>query len=152
MRLDMGNMPQPDCLLFIAPEYGGHAQIDEDDYINGGPDLVAEVAASSVQVDMNGKLERFERNGVREYIVWRVLDREIDWLVFREARVEKLAPADDGILRSTIFPGLWLDPDALVRDDCVALMDVLQHGWNHPNMPRSKPRCSGPKSNRRVDR
>ena len=115
VRLDLGNMPQPDCLLFISPEYGGQARVDEDDYVNGGPDLVAEVAASSAHYDVNDKLERYLRNGVREYLVWRVLDRQIDWFVLREGRFVKLSPADDGILRSTIFPGLWLDPDALLQ-------------------------------------
>jgi Uma2 family endonuclease len=132
VRLDLGNMPQPDCLLFISPEYGGQAKVDEDDYVNGGPDLVAEVAASSVHYDVNAKLDRYQRHGVREYLVWRVLDREIDWFVLREGRFEKLSPADDGILRSTIFPGLWLDPAALLRDDLSTLLDVLQRGLASP--------------------
>jgi Uma2 family endonuclease len=132
VRLDMGNMPQPDCLLFISPEFGGQAKVDEDDYVNSGPDLVAEVAASSVQYDVNDKLERYRRHGVREYLVWRVLDREIDWFVLREGRFEKLPPADDGILRSTIFPGLWLDPDALLRDDLNTLLAVLERGLDSP--------------------
>ncbi len=125
-------MPQPDCLLFIAPEYGGQAKIDEDDYVNGGPDLVAEVAASSTSYDVSDKLDVYQRHGVREYIVWRVLDREIDWFVLRQGRFEKLSPGHDGILRSEIFPGLWLDPNALLRDDCEALLAVLQRGLDSP--------------------
>jgi Uma2 family endonuclease len=132
VRLDMGSMPQPDCLLFIAPEFGGQAKIDDDDYVSGGPDLVAEVAASSAQHDVNEKFEVYRRHGVREYLVWRVLDREIDWFVLREGSFEKLSPADDGILRSTIFPGLWLDPKALLNDNCEALLDVLQLGLDSP--------------------
>ena len=132
VRLDLGSMPQPDCLLFISPEYGGQAQIDQDDYVNGGPDLVAEVAASSTHYDVNDKLEVYRRHGVREYLVWRVLDREIDWFVLGEGRYEKLSPAEDGILRSTIFPGLWLDPNALLKDDCDTLLNVLEHGLDSP--------------------
>jgi Uma2 family endonuclease len=132
VRLDLGSMPQPDCLLFISPEYGGQAKIDEDDYVSGGPDLVAEVAASSAHYDVNDKFEVYRRHGVREYLMWRVLDREIDWFALREGRYEKLSLADDGILRSTIFPGLWLDPDALLRDDCNTLLDVLQRGLDSP--------------------
>ncbi len=132
VRLGPDNMPQPDCLLFIASEYGGQAGIDDDDYLNGAPDLVAEVAASSAHYDVSDKLEVYRRHGVREYIVWRVLDREIDWFVLRDGRFERLAPAEDGVLRSTIFPGLWLDPTALLSDDFDTLLAVLQRGVDTP--------------------
>jgi Uma2 family endonuclease len=132
VRLDLGNMPQPDCLLFISPDCGGHVRIDEDDYVNGAPDLVAEIAASSAHHDLNGKLRTYRREGVREYMVWRVLEGRLDWFVLREGEYEKLAPGDDGILRSTIFPGLWLDPVALLRDDCDTLLEVLQRGLDIP--------------------
>ena len=132
LRLDLGSMPQPDCLLFISPEYGGQAKIDEDDYLSGGPYLVAEIAASSAHHDVNVKFELYKRHGVREYLVWRVIDREIDWFVLREGQFEKLSPDNDGILRSTIFPGLWLAPGALLNDDCATLLDVLQRGLESP--------------------
>jgi Uma2 family endonuclease len=132
VRLDLGNMPQPDAVLFIQPEYQGQIRIDEDDYINGAPDLVAEVAASSEGYDLHDKLPAYQRNGVREYIVWRVLKRQVDWFVLREAGYEALVPAEDGILRSTVFPGLWLDPAALVRGDFDTLLDVLQRGLDSP--------------------
>jgi Uma2 family endonuclease len=132
VRLDLDNMPQPDCSLFISPDCGGRARIDEDDYLNGAPDLVAEIAASSAHYDLNGKLQIYRREGVREYIVWRVLDHQLDWFVLREAGYEKLTPGDDGILRSTVFAGLWLDPAALLRDDCDTLLEVLQRGLDTP--------------------
>jgi Uma2 family endonuclease len=126
--LDIGNTPQPDEVLFIRPEHGGKARVDTDGYIHGAPDLVAEVAASTVSYDLHAKLAAYERNHVREYIVWRVLDREIDWFVLRNGRFEKLSPDGDGILRSTIFPGLWLDASALLREDLNQLLEVLQRG------------------------
>jgi len=128
VRMDMGNMPQPDCLMFITPESGGRAKVDEDGYVNGAPELIAEVAASSAHYDLHDKLEAYRRNGVCEYLVWRVLDGQIDWFVLRQEGYERLAPAPDGTLRSTIFPGLWLDPAALIREDLDRLMDVLQRG------------------------
>jgi Uma2 family endonuclease len=128
VRLDLNNEPQPDCLLFVQAEHGGQVQIDELGYGNGAPDLVAEVAASSASYDLHGKLEAYQRNGVREYIVWRVYDREVDWFFLREARYERLAPGDDGILRSKVFAGLWLDPAALLSGDFAKLLDVLEQG------------------------
>jgi len=130
VRLDLNNEPQPDCLLFIQAEHGGHVQIDEDGYVNGAPDLVAEVAASSASYDLHDKLEAYRRHGVREYIVWRVFDRQVDWFVLRGTQYEKLKPGDDGILRSTVFAGLWLDSAALVSGDHARLLDVLEQGMS----------------------
>jgi Uma2 family endonuclease len=130
--LDLGSVPQPDCVFFIQPEHGGQVKINEEGYISGAPDLVAEVAASSVSYDLHDKLNAYCRDGVREYVVVRVLDQQIDWFVLREGRYEKISPAEDGFLRSTVFPGLWLDPSALLRGDLAKVLAVVQQGLNSP--------------------
>jgi Uma2 family endonuclease len=130
--LDLDNVPQPDGLLFIQPEHGGHVRINEEGYIDGGPDLVAEIAASSASYDLHDKLNSYRRNGVREYIVHRVLDRRVDWFVNRGGQFEALPVSADGILRSTIFPGLWLDPAALIRGDLATVLAVVQRGLDTP--------------------
>jgi len=132
VRLDLNDEPQPDCVFFIQPEHGGQVQIDEDGYIQGAPDLVAEVAASTASYDLHDKLGAYRRNGVREYLVCRVFDRRVDWFVLREGAYEPLAPAPDGSLRSTAFPGLWLDPAALLRGDLPAVLALVQHGLESP--------------------
>ena len=92
----------------------------------------AEVAASSVSIDRNAKLRAYRRNGVREYILWRVEDREIDWFVLRGSEYEQLPAGPDGIVRSEVFLGLWLDPEALVRGDLAQVLAVLQQGIASP--------------------
>jgi Putative restriction endonuclease len=79
------------------------------------------------------KLGAFERNGVREYVIWRVFDQEIDWFVLREGRFNRLAPSADGIVRSTVFPGLWLGAAALLRGDLYAVLAVVQQGVSSPD-------------------
>jgi len=128
LRLDLDNEPQPDALLMIDSTHGGQAHISADDYIEGAPELVAEVAASSVSIDMNAKLNAYRRNGVREYVVWRVLNRQVDWFVLREGEYQRLAPDERGILRSEVFAGLWLDPAALVAGDMARVLAILQEG------------------------
>ena len=132
LRLDLDNEPQPDAFLMIEPEFGGHARISEDDYVEDAPELVAEVAASSVSYDLGKKLHAYRRNEVREYVVWRVQDREVDWLVLRGGRYEPLVPGADGILRSEVFPGLWLDPAALLRGDLATVLAVVRQGVDSP--------------------
>ena len=70
--------------------------------------------------------------GVKEYIVWRVQDHEIDWLALREGRYEPLAPGPDGLLRSEAFPGLWLDPAALLRGDLAVVLSTVRQGLASP--------------------
>src|SRR5436190_19787022 len=43
VRLDLDNEPQPDLALIKLPAKGGQAHISEDDYIEGAPELVAEI-------------------------------------------------------------------------------------------------------------
>ena len=132
VRLDLTNEPQPDCVFFIQPEHGGQVRIDADGYIEGAPDLVAEVTASTASYDLHDKLASYRRNGVREYLVWRVLDRQLDWFVLREGQYERLDPAPDGSLRSTVFLGLWLDPAALLRGDLATVLELVRQGLASP--------------------
>jgi Uma2 family endonuclease len=143
IRLDLDNELQPDAYLMLELERGGQARISDDDYVEGAPELVAEITSSSVRHDLGKKLHSFQRNGVREYIVWRVLDREIDWLVLREGRYESHAAGSDGILRGTVFPGLWLDPAALIRGDLARVLAVVQQGLSsaeHADFVASAPK------------
>ncbi len=132
LRMDLDNEPQPDVFLRILPSHGGQSSTDDDDYVEGAPELVFEVAASSASYDLHDKLRAYRRNKVREYIVWRVLDREIDWFVLREERYDKVATPADGIYRSDLFGGLWLDGAALIRRDMPAALLALQGGLDSP--------------------
>ena len=132
VRLDDDNMPQPDAMMIIDPARGGQATVTADDYIEHGPELVVEVAASTASMDLNTKLQVYRRHNVREYIVWRVLDRAIDWFVLREGEYARLAPGADGTYRSEVFAGLWLDPKAMVEADLARVLDVLRQGIADP--------------------
>jgi hypothetical protein len=128
VRMDLNNEPQPDVALFIV---GGNARIDEKDYINGSPELVAEVSASTASIDLGTKLDVYKRNGVKEYVVWRIEDWSIDWFVLRKDQYERLVP-QAGIIKSETFPGLWLDCEALLRGDHAKVHEVLQQGLRSP--------------------
>jgi Uma2 family endonuclease len=116
----------------IKPAYGGQAHVSADDYIEPAPELVAEVASSSASIDLNTKRDVYRRNGVREYIVWRVLENAVDWFVLRGEQFQPLAPGADGWLRSEVFPGLWLDVAALVRGDMARVLEVVRQGVATP--------------------
>jgi hypothetical protein len=132
LRLDKKSVPQPDGFLMIAPGFGGQAIIDSDGYVTAGPELVSEVSATSASIDLGDKLIGYRRNGVREYVVWRVYDKAIDWFILRGDQFDCLAPDGNGIYRSEVFPGLWLDPAALVARDVVAMARVAGQGTSSP--------------------
>ena len=131
-RLDLENEPQPDASLIFEPAFGGNVRISSDDYVVGAPELVAEVTASSVSIDLNTKFRVYRRNEVREYVVWRVQDRAIDWFVLRHGDYEQLAVNAAGNYESEVFPGLWLDPAALIRGDLRRVLHVLDDGLRSP--------------------
>lgn len=128
VRLDLDNEPQPDAVLIIIPEAGGQTRISEDDYIEGSPELVVEIAASSVAIDLHGKKQAYRRNGVREYIVWQVLDEKLSWFSLQEGEYLELAPNEEGVLQSRVFPGLWLAVNELLTGNMQVVLNVLQTG------------------------
>ena len=131
IRLDTDNEPQPDACLLIDPSRGGNVRIEDGDII-GATELVAEVAGSHLSRDLGTKLAVYQRNGVKEYLVWRVEDRAIDWFALRDGQFVKLAPDGNGVLRSEVFPGLWLDAAAAIAGDVARVLAVLQQGLATP--------------------
>jgi Uma2 family endonuclease len=132
VRLDQDNEPQPDAFLMLPADAGGTARVDADDYVTGAPELVVEVSASTVSRDLHLKRKIYRRNGVREYVVWRVEDEAIDWFVLRSGEYTALQPAPDHLLRSEVFPGLWLDAPALLRGDLAAVLQAVRQGVASP--------------------
>jgi hypothetical protein len=132
IRFDNRNMPQPDVILRIDDEHGGQSRIDADGYLDGGPELIAEIANSSKSRGLGVKKTVYQRNEVREYIVWRTQDKAIDWFILRGDAYVPLPPGTDGITRSEFFPGLWLDIAALLGNDDVALLRAAQLGIGRP--------------------
>ena len=131
VQLDPTNAPQPDVCLFLPRQLGGLASVNAEGYLEGPPDLVAEVAASTTSIDMHEKFHVYRRNKVREYIVWRVLDGAVDWFLLGDDGYAPLLP-DGGRFKSRVFPGLWLDPAALLAYGSVRLHAALEEGMNTP--------------------
>ncbi len=130
--LDEDNEPQPDVFLRISEENGGQSWRDENGYLEGAPELVVEVASSSVSYDLHGKKNLYRRNGVKEYIVWRVKDQQLDWFILQEGAFVQLAPDANGIIESTVFPGLRLAVQPLLSGDMQTVLAELQKGIASP--------------------
>ncbi|MEH1856314.1 MAG: Uma2 family endonuclease [Nostoc sp.] len=128
VRLDLDNEPQPDVVLLILPEAGGQTRLSEDDYIEGAPELVVEIAASSAAIDLHGKKQAYRRNGVKEYIVWQVLDQKLTWFSLEQGEYLELVPDNEGVLRSRVFSGLWLAATELLAGNMQGVLKVLQAG------------------------
>ena len=136
VRLDLDNEPQPDVLLRIDEEAGGQSRVSEDGYLEGGPELVVEVAASSASLDMHDKLRVYRRCGVREYIVWRTREKGLDWFELADGEYRPLPPGERGIVESRVFPGLRLAIDALLAGDVAAVLAELDRSIDSPEHRR----------------
>ena len=128
VRLDLDNEPQPDAVLFIEPQAGGQTLLSSDDYIEGAPELVVEIAASSVAIDTGSKKQVYRRNGVLEYIIWESYENQIKWFYLVNGEYRSLSPDEDGIIRSRVFPGLWLALEPLLNYQMGRVLEVLQTG------------------------
>ena len=123
--------PQPDLCLLIAPDKGGQTRM-EDDYIVGAPELIVEIASSTEAIDLHRKRRDYQQAGVREYVVMALRQNRVFWFALRNGQFAELALGDDGIYRSEVFPGLWLDPAAMLRLDAPRILEVLQQGLATP--------------------
>ena len=122
--------PQPDLGLRFLPEYGGRSRTTDDDYLEGPPELLAEISYSTRAMDMNQKRNDYERAGVLEYLVLCVEERELHWFHFPSRRT--IRPDREGVARSRVFPGLWIDAPALLARDGPRTAAALQRGLAAP--------------------
>ena len=128
VRLDAHNEPQPDALLWIDEACGGNSRIIDNGYVEGAPELMVEVAGTSVDYDRHTKLEPYRRNGVKAYIVWQTQEGKLDWFRLVEGAYEPVTPDVNGIIESQTFPGLRLAVEALLKGDLKAVFSELQKG------------------------
>ena len=131
VRLDADNQPQPDVLLYVLPQHGGRVRISEDDYLEGAPEWIGEVASSTASYDLHSKLNAYRRNQVGEYLVVLPRENEVRWFELRADRYELLVE-QEGILRSRQFPGLWLNVPALLAGDAASMLNTLRTGLDCP--------------------
>jgi Uma2 family endonuclease len=123
--LDATTEVQPDaCLLREEP---GGPHLTADGYIEGAPQLIFEIAASSASYDLHDKLRAYQRNGVREYVVWRVLDGMIDWfrLDIGEYQYQWVEPDEFGVVESAVFPRLRLHVPKMLAGNLAGVLAEL---------------------------
>jgi len=128
VRLDIDNEVQPDALLRLDPALGGNSRIGADDYVEGAPELIVEVAATSAAYDLHEKLTVYRRNGVQEYVVWQIHDERLDWFRLSEEEYVPLVPDEAGVVVSQVFPGLRLNVPALLDGDLATVLGELRKG------------------------
>lgn len=132
VRLDLHNEPQPDVLLRIDEETGGRSHVSEDGYLEGAPELIVEVAASSASLDMQDKLRVYRRSGVQEYIVWRTEEKSIEWFELADGEYRPLPRDEHGAIESRVFPGLRLATNALIAGNLAAVLAEVDKGIESP--------------------
>jgi hypothetical protein len=123
--------PQPDINLRIRPEYGGNSWV-EGTFLHGVPELLVEICRSSASYDIHVKLPLYEAAGIPEYLAILLFEQEVRWHVLVEGKYQLFAPDPDGLLRSRIFPGLWLDSKALLDGNLQQVLARLQEGLRSP--------------------
>ena len=128
VRLASDTEPQPDALLRVEAAGQANSWISADDYVEGSPELVAEISSSTVSYDLRDKMDAYRTTGVKEYLIWRVQEQEFDWFLLRDGEYVRIPLGADGACHSTTFPGLRLAVAALLAGDMAQVMRELQKG------------------------
>ncbi|HJT31070.1 MAG TPA: Uma2 family endonuclease [Pirellulales bacterium] len=138
----LDDSPQPDLNLRVLHECGGGSWV-EDEYLHGVPELLAEVCRSSVAYDLNQKFDLYQAAGVPEYLAVLMFEQEIRWHILVDGKYQVLSSDADGLLRSRVFPGLWLDGQALLAGDLQRVLQRLQEGLQSPEHQQFVARLAG---------
>lgn len=125
---DEKSEPQPDLTLIVEPEYGGLTGEDSKGCIVGPAELVIEIAHSSFSIDRHAKFRDYERVGVREYLIVIVKAERIEWYGRDRNGFVPMDADAKGIVRSRVFPGLWLDPAGIFAKSSKRLIATLNAG------------------------
>lgn len=147
LRLDARNELQPDALMRIDERAGGQSRTTEDDYLAGPPELIMEVASSSASYDGHEKMGVYCRSGVTEYLLWLVEDQRLDWFCLSNGQYKAMQPNRDGLLMSQVFPGLWLDPRALLEMRMQEALATAAEGLKTAEYAKFKRQLAGKTSN-----
>ena len=117
--------PEPDAQLRDRAE----DDADDGQTVTGPPGLVVEVSDSTRRTDLGPKRRDYEGEDVPEYLVVDLRRRQVRWFVRDEDDLYvDLAPDADGLLKSRVFPGLWLDPAALFAENLADLEAAVVRG------------------------
>jgi Uma2 family endonuclease len=130
IQLDDTSEVQPDQHLRISDGYSGQSTLNSDGYLEGAPELVAEVSLTTLSHDLTTKKKLYADQGVLEYVVVDLANERLYW--FDLPQDQELPLDADEVLRSRVFPGFWLDAQALFRGDRLRLMATLQQGLATP--------------------
>lgn len=123
----LGDAPQPGAFLRIRPDAGGQSR-DGAKYFEGAPELIVEVSVTSTEVDFGPKRKLYQRAGVREYITVETLRKRLIWRALEGPEYVPIEALEDGIVRSRVFPGLWLDVAAFWNGDESRMLAALSQG------------------------
>jgi len=59
-------------------------------------------------------------------------EREVRWFIRRKDRFTPMKPDADGVLKSKVFPGLWLDTAGVFDHTARLLLATLRKGLASP--------------------
>jgi len=129
--LMLKDSPQPDNHLRILPRAGGQTSL-KGKLLRGAPELAAETCRSRAAYDLHQKKDLYEKAGVLEYVAVLLYEQEIRWHQLRKGVYHRLKPTGEGIWKSTVFPGLWLNGQALLAENMPEVLATLQDGLQTP--------------------
>jgi Uma2 family endonuclease len=129
--LMLTDSPQPDVHLRIASGPGATSK-EKGEYLEGAPEFIVEVCLTSASYDLHEKLDLYRTAGVKEYLALLIHGQEVRWHRLVAKSYQLMPEPRDGIYRSDVFPGLWLDASALFEGNMMKVIETLERGLHTP--------------------
>jgi hypothetical protein len=126
------NETHPYQTVIVDPALGGRTSINADDFVEGGAELLVEIAERSCSLPYHKKFEQYQKANVREYIIVNLESRNFNWFTNTANGFQPIKPNADGIMKSRVLPGLWLDREATLNDNNKRVRAVLDSGLASP--------------------
>ena len=91
--------------------------------------------------ELGGTLWSYQHSSVRQRLlpqfrpctmVLLAYEQRIVWFILREGVYQEQQPRENSVLKSEVFPGLWLLPDTLLRGEMSQVLQILQRGLASP--------------------
>lgn len=125
----------PDFMVMIGKGHHNQCKPDfENDYFVGPPNFIMDIHNDLNSEFIQERKQLYEKSGVQEYVI---VHENLEWVewnrlekgkLFKKKKFQEVQPDENGIIKSSSLPGLWIPINALKKRNNWAVMACIDQG------------------------
>jgi hypothetical protein len=124
-----GQIEYPDLIVMVNSGNKKQCEPDyENNYFNGPPNFIVDIEEDTSSAFLKNRKKLFAFSGVEEYLIVNEALTKIEWNRLIKDEFQEIYPDDDGIIKSSGLPGLWIPINELKKRNYWAVMASIEHG------------------------